>query len=79
MSYRHMICFFIEFNKSAVIYTFVVCSVEVHTISITSYRVIQPLDVYRKLNWGSAFYYDVAEPINFATTNKLFDNNIVTA
>ena len=31
-----MIYFSIEFNKSAVIFTFVVCSVDVHAISITS-------------------------------------------
>ena len=48
MSYRQMICIFIEFNKSAVICTFVVCSVDVNDISITSYRVIQSLDVYEK-------------------------------
>ena len=33
----------------------------------------------KKFNWGSAFYSVVADPINFATTNKQFDNNIVTA
>ena len=57
----------------------VVYSVEVHTISMTSYRVILRLNFYEKLNWGSAFYSVVADPIIFSTTNKLFDNNIVTA
>ena len=57
----------------------VVYSVEVHTISMTSYRVILRLNLYEKSNWGSAFYSVVADPIIFSTTNKLFDNNIVTA
>ena len=46
---------------------------------MTSYRVILKLNFYEKLNWGSAFYSVVADPIIFSTTIKLFDNNIVTA
>ena len=74
----HMICVFNEFKKKCSNLD-VVYSVEVHTISMTSYRVILRLNFYEKLNWGSAFYSVVADPIIFSTTNKLFDNNIVTA
>ena len=73
-----MICVFNEFKKKCSNLD-VVYSVEVHTISMTSYRVILRLNFYEKLNWGSAFYSVVADPIIFSTTNKLFDNNIVTA
>ena len=73
-----MICVFNEFKKKCSNLD-VVYSVEVHTISMTSYRVILRLNFYEKSNWGSAFYSVVADPIIFSTTNKLFDNNIVTA
>ena len=78
LSYGHMICVF-QWIQQKCSNLDVVYSVEVHTISMTSYRVILRLNFYEKLNWGSAFYSVVADPINFATTNKLFDNSIVTA